>query len=664
MRTQTCRIVLAGLLLTLAPLGVAVAQPPPPPPPPPPPLQPLLPPPQPAGNPVTTAKVNLGKALFWDEQLSSTRTVACGSCHQSARGGSDPRSSLAVAHSVNPGLDGVTGTADDVAGSPGVVLNDASGAYALSPTFGLAVQVTGRHAPSFINAAYAPLLFWDGRAGGTFNDPVTGATVLAAGAALESQAAGPPASSTEMGHIGRDWTDVVARVAGATPLALSTFVPPALASWIAGRSYPDLFTEAFGSAGVTASRALMAIASYERTLFSTQAPFDSVIVGTSALRPDEAAGMQLFGQLGCAGCHAGSLMSDEQFHYIGVRPAAEDSGRMVVTHQLQDLGAFRTPSLRNVALRGSYFHDGRFSTLAEVVDFYDRGGDFTAPNKPPVIRPLNLTALQKQQLLAFLGRPLTDPRVAAATVPFDQPVLYAGSTLVPEVLAGGTPGGSGAPPQPVAIDPAITGNDRFTVGVFAALGGAAAVLVIDDVEPAGDAIPATGSFARRAIVLGGAGTTGGFGSVTLAIPDDAGLRGRTLYGRWYVSDPAAPGGVAASPAFRFQIFGPHGIGGSTVAVTPPARTGVRLYAGQPNPFTTTTLIRFDLQEASHVRLGIYDVTGRLRRRLVDRDYGLGGAYAVMWDGRGDDGQALAGGVYFSRLESDFGAQTSRVVRVR
>src|SRR5262245_7791170 len=103
----------ATVVFLLLAASAAFAQPPPPPPPPP--LQPA--------NPVTTAKANLGKVLFWDEQLSSTRTMACGSCHQAARGGSDPRSSLAAAHSVNPGPDGATPTPDDIAGSPGVVLN-------------------------------------------------------------------------------------------------------------------------------------------------------------------------------------------------------------------------------------------------------------------------------------------------------------------------------------------------------------------------------------------------------------------------------------------------------------------------------------------------------------------------------------------------------------
>src|SRR5262249_45987854 len=175
---------------------------------------------------------------------------------------------------------------------------------------------------------------------------------------------------------------------------------------------------------VTGARIAMAIASYERTQVSTATPFDSLIAGTATLRPDEMAGFQLFGQVGCARCHGGALTSDNNFHYTGVRPAPEDSGRVGVTHNLNDLRRMKTPIPRNVGLRARYMHEGRFKTLAEVVDFYDRGGDFDAPNKDPNIVPLHLTAAQKQSLVAFLGRPLTDPRVAAGSAPFDRPVLY------------------------------------------------------------------------------------------------------------------------------------------------------------------------------------------------------------------------------------------------
>ncbi len=645
----------------MLPAAVAIAQPPPPPPP----LTPLPPPPQPAGNPTTPAKVNLGKALFWDEQLSSTRTVACGSCHQATRGGSDPRSVMASAHATNPGLDGVPGTADDILGSPGVILNQSDGSFSWSPVFGMDEQVTGRLAPSFINAAYAPELFWDGRAGQTFPDPETHATVLDNGGALENQVLAPPISTAEMGHIGRSWTDVATRVATSTPLMLASHLPTHLAGWIGTRTYPDLFAEAFGSAAVTGARIAMAIASYERTLFSTQAPFDSVIAGTATLTPQENQGMQLFRTLGCAGCHAGSLMSDNRFHYIGVRPADEDIGRQAVTGALVDRGAFRTPSLRNVSLRPAFMHDGRFTTLEEVVDFYNRGGDFTAANKPPVIRPLNLTPGQRAALLAFLRRPLTDPRVANGTEPFDRPTLYAESDLVPDVLTGGVSGSTGAPPVVVAIEPPLVGNPQFTVGIHGAPSGAEAVLVIDQSEPPeAGGIPASGSFARVATLLQGSGAGDGFGSATLSIPEDAALYGQTFYGRWYVTDASASDGVASSPSFRFTAFGPHGFTPVLAVKTPTASApGLHLYAGRPNPFTAFTRVRFDLASASRARLVVYDVSGRAVRVLYDRAAATPGSYSIDWDGRDDSGHAVSGGVYLYRLETGGGARTARVVRL-
>jgi cytochrome c peroxidase len=611
---------------------------------------------------VTLAKANLGKALFWDEQLSSTRTMACGSCHQSGRGGSDPRSTLLSSHAINPGADGVLGTADDVLGSPAVVLNQANGALVWSSLFGLHEQVTSRLAPSFIDAGYAPELFWDGRAGQSFVDPETGETVLTNGGALENQALGPPLSSTEMGHIGRSWAEVETRVSAAQPLMLAAHVPTALSTWIGGRGYPELFAEAFGTPAVSAARIVMAIATYERTLFATQTPFDSVIAGTATPTPQEAAGMQLFGGLGCAGCHAGSLMSDNRYHYIGVRPAAEDPGREAVTLDPADQGAFRTPSLRNVALRPAYMHDGRFTTLEQVVDFYDRGGDFSAPNKPPVIRPLNLTPGQRAALLAFLRRPLTDPRVAAETTPFDRPSLYGESALVPQILTGGVPGMTCSPPNPVALEPAVTGNDRFTMGVFGGPAGSEAVLVLDDAEPIADqGIPASGSFARISTILDSDGLGGGFGSTTMTIPDDSALYGRTLFGRWYVNDPAAGGGIAATPSFKFTLFGPNESAGPVGVSRGAGVTQLRLAAG-PNPFSTSATIRFELPAAARVKLEVFDVTGRAVRRLQDGNL-TAGAHAIAWNGLDDRGSEIPGGVYFYRLDANGATRVLRTVRV-
>jgi cytochrome c peroxidase len=513
----------------------------------------LEPPSAPAGNPVTATKVALGKTLFWDEQLSSTRTVACGTCHVAAKGGSDPRSIGPGVVSTHPGPDGVFGSADDIHGSIGVPPSIADGSYKLATNpgqIGLREQVTGRRSMSAINAAYLTLLFWDGRASQVFRDPLSNAVVLSAGGALESQVLGPPLSDIEMAHTGRDWNDVAARVAASKPLELAPTIPEALVAWIGGRSYPELFTEAFGTTEVTPVRIAMAIATYERTLFSDRTPFD-----VRDLTAAEARGFDVFSDSDCNLCHTKPLFSHNEFENIGVRPSNEDTGRFAITNRADDLGRFRSPSLRNVELRAPYMHTGGLKTLEEVVDFYDRGGDFPPISRAP-LRVLRLTAQQKSDLVAFLKRPLTDPRVAAETGPFDRPMLYSESMRVPQITGTGVAGGGGKIPQVLAVEPPLLGNPRFTVGVFEALGGAQATLVIDRNDPgAGPTIPATGSFARVVKPLSGAGAGNGFTSATLAIPNEASLLGATLFGRWYIADPAAPGGVAVSPAFRFTIFG-------------------------------------------------------------------------------------------------------------
>ncbi len=518
------------------------------------PFAPLNPPPAPAGNEVTATKAYLGKTLFWDEQLSSTRTVSCGTCHRPGSGGSDPRTVFDDVRSRNPGFDNIFNTDDDVFGSPGVVQNNADGTYSPANNFGFEAQVTSRKAPSYLNAGYSPNgLFWDGRALDVFRDPITNAIVLASGASLESQVLIPPVNSAEMAHGGRNWTDVAARVAESKPLALATNVPAALNRWIDSRNYPQLFEEAFGTTEVTPARIAMAIATHERTLFSDQTPLDKWAAQIEPLTAQEETGRRLFVNLQCNTCHDGALLTDHVFHNIGVRPQNEDRGRGLVTGNAADDGKFRTPTLRNVELHAPYMHNGRFATLEEVVDFYDRGGDFNAPNiDRGVIRPLNLTATEKSALVAFMKRPLTDSRVAGELPPFDRPTLYTESNRVPQISGAGRAGAGGIVPKVIAVAPPLLGNPNFTIAVSDGLANTQAVLVIDANDPgAGAAIPSAGSFARQTINLSAAGA----GSISLAIPNNPALVGQTFFGRWYVTDSNAANGFSISRLFSFTIFG-------------------------------------------------------------------------------------------------------------
>ncbi len=519
-----------------------------------PPLQP--PPPAPPGNQITAAKTYLGKVLFWDEQLSSTRTVSCGTCHIANSGGVDPRSAITATDHTNPGLDGLLGTADDVRGSAGVPANNIDGTYSWVSSYGLNAQVTGRRSVSFLNAAYPQELFWDGRATGVFRDPITNNVLLNGGAALESQAAGPPLSDAEMAHAGRDWSNVAQRVAESKPLALSPALPAALQEWIGGRSYPELFSESFGTEEVSPARIIMAIATYERILYTDQTPFDLDAAGIQQLSPAAQRGRGVFNQSSCNVCHAGNLFTDNTYRYIGVRPQNEDTGRFQVTGQNNDRGSFRVPSLRNVAQRGTFFHNGQFTTLQQVVQFYNRGGDFNAPNKPTnLIRPLGLNGGQQADLVAFL-QSLSDPRATEQSERFDRPTLYTESNRVPQIVGTGRSGSGGFTPRIRAIAPPLVGNREFTVSVDQTLGNTTGVLVIDEIDPGvGTSVPASGSLARIETTMWNTGNGNGWASVALPIPDNAAIVGKTFFARWYTDDPGSANGFAVSQAARFTVFG-------------------------------------------------------------------------------------------------------------
>lgn len=389
--------------------------------------------PVPAENPITEEKRILGKILFWDEQLSTDHTTACGTCHLPASAGADPRSA------THPGFDGTFLTDDDIFGSLGVRRANATNAHVPDPVFGLEIQVTGRAAPSFFGALFAPALFWDGRATSVFTDPQSGAVLIAAGGALESQAVGPIVSDVEMAHEDRSWDAVASKLAGAAPLALASDLPADVAAALAATpDYPSLFAAAFGDPAITAGRIAFAIATYERTLSADQTPWDRFQAGdAAALSPRQQAGWNFFRTSPCAACHTPPLFTNHTFRNIGVRPPEEDTGRQAITGVAADLGRFKVPSLRNVGRKPSFMHNGRLATLAQVLDFYQGING-------QVIFPLNLDPLLvggipvppnlRPAVIDFLANGLLDPRVADGTPPFDRPTLRGGQGLCDDGL--------------------------------------------------------------------------------------------------------------------------------------------------------------------------------------------------------------------------------------
>jgi cytochrome c peroxidase len=506
----------------------------------------------PIGNQSTTNKVLLGKALFFDEQLSSTGQTSCATCHINGSGGSDPRA--ASSQSTNPGFDGLFGTNDDIVGSFGVIRSLANGRYDEHPDFGLERQVTGRKAPTMINAAFAPSLFWDGRATSTFSDPVTGGVVFLNNAALESQSVGPVVSDSEMGHVGRNWNEAVAKLENSKPLAAASGLGVVLGNYVAGRTYGDLYDEAFGPGGVTASRTAMAIATYERSLISNQAPFSQ---GPGGLTPQENDGRQLFvTKARCNICHNGPLLTDFLFKNTGVTPLFQDLGQGAITGNPQENGRFKTPDLMNIELRAPYFHNGSAKTLEEVVDFYDRGGDFHI-NQAAAIIPLGLTAQEKAALVAFLKRPLTDTRVASEVGPFNRPLLYSESNDTAIHYGFGTAAPSGITPRAIAIEPQYIGNSSVTVAVADAPPFGNAVLAMDFSQGFFNVLGASvllgGTANMQLFPVGpmqGSGAGGGYASTSLSIPNLGSLIGLPVYLQWFILG----GQLSASEGVEVVLF--------------------------------------------------------------------------------------------------------------
>lgn len=212
-------------------------------------------------------------------------------------------------------------------------------ADSLRVSLGIDAQAGERNAPTIINRAFSREQFWDGRAG-----------------SLEEQSKGPLVNPVEMGMPGLEF---VIKKIGAI------------------RGYRDWFKRVFGR-DVNIDDLARAIATFERTVVSGNSTFDQFMAGNAAvLSKSGRRGMALFkGKARCTQCHAGSNFTDEKYHNLGVDwdGARVDLGRYKVTGNGQDIGAFKTPTLREIANTAPYMHNGAFATLEEVVAFYNRGG--------------------------------------------------------------------------------------------------------------------------------------------------------------------------------------------------------------------------------------------------------------------------------------------------
>jgi cytochrome c peroxidase len=228
---------------------------------------------------------------------------------------------------------------------------------------GHGMKELARRTPTIVDGAFANALFWDGRA-----------------ATLEEQALGPIVAAGEMNM---DLESMVARVEA-----------------IGG--YRPLFADAYPGEPISPATVAKAIATFERTVVSGEAPFDRFVAGrTDAIPEDARRGFVLFNtSANCASCHSGWRLTDDSFHDIGV--ASDDIGRGKLVDLAPMQHAFKTPTLRNVAIRAPYMHDGSEATLDDVIELYDRGGRQRRPSLSREIRPLGLSERDKHDLIAFL----------------------------------------------------------------------------------------------------------------------------------------------------------------------------------------------------------------------------------------------------------------------
>lgn len=340
--------------------------------------------PIPADNPQTPAKIALGEKLFNDKRFSIDGTISCATCHSEQHAFTDNLQ-------FSKGHNGLTGT---------------------------------RNAPTVINAAFYDSQFWDGR------EPD-----------LENQSKQPFINPVEGGMADYDPILKIIREDAGYQLA-----------------FQSVFMISMDE--VNMDHVAKAIASFERTLVAGNSPFDRFYFqrDQSALNAAQLRGFQVFiGQGRCVSCHVieqdQALFTDNRFHNIGiginaiqqdVPPIARaflnakakggevdvmvltdkkssELGRFAVTDQISEIGAFKTPTLRNIELTPPYMHDGSLKTLKDVIVHYNNGGVTPKDAKSNDylsggIRPLNLSEAQIDDLVAFL-KALTSPQIAQQSTP-------------------------------------------------------------------------------------------------------------------------------------------------------------------------------------------------------------------------------------------------------
>lgn len=323
---------------------------------------------EPADNQSNAEKIRLGEMLFFDPILSTENDISCATCHHPDLGFTDGRATAMGA------------------GGTGVSIDRTGGS-----------ELT-RNVPTLYEVAYAPALFWDGRA-----------------ESLEAQIHAPLTEVSEMHSTADEAITEVATI----------------------ETYRELFEAAFPEDAnpMTYDNLARAVAAYERSLMAHDSPFDRYVAGdTSALTPSQKRGFALFrsGATGCYKCHAAPLFTNGEYAVTGVLNADgqldSDVGRFAVTNNEEDKFAFRTPSLRNIGWTAPYMHNGSLATLEEVVAFYAKGGGVglgvEVPNQSRFINPFDLSEQETQDLVNFLYA-LTDatPPTVPAQVPSGLPVV-------------------------------------------------------------------------------------------------------------------------------------------------------------------------------------------------------------------------------------------------